>query len=351
MKSGLMILHTNGNDLLLSSPLIKYIALRVKMMKTMRTAVLASLLAFTGGTAWGQALDQVDTLPISMQAQIGSTTEIKCQGTPSIPFTPTSGSTTQLKCGDWVTILGAHESSYVVRTNDNSTGYLPATALPTDPCWQTRFRSLQFRKQWMPKFKSMNKDEFWQFRNQLYLKVTQDDISVAYKCLSQSMDREEGVGGMNEYMNSLNILDTQPQTLSSDARWRLIKFTEALDFQVDALNLLDDANTAQNFDYARRYDELVDRYNALVDKHNGLISFVDQKMRDLNSVSPPAPQTQTSTWRRILAGTLQGIASYTPPKHIVCDTNGDISLHGDALQPGYVYLNGNLNSHTECREQ
>ncbi len=352
MKSELMNLHTNGNNLLLGSSLINYIALRVKMMKTMRTAVLASLLAFAGGTAGGQALNQVDSLPISMQAQIGSTTEIKCQGTPSIPFTPTSGATTQLKCGDWVTILGAHGSSYVVRTDNNSTGYLPATVLPTDPCWQTRFRSVQFRNQWMPKFKSMNKDEFWKFKNELYLKVTQDDVSVAYKCLSQSMDQEEGVGGMNEYMNALKILDTQPQTLSSDARERLMKFTDALDFQVDALNLLDDANTAQVFDSGRRYDELVDRYNALVDKHNDLISFVDQKMRDLNSVSPPATaQTQTPTWRRILAGTLQGIASYTPPKHIVCDTNGDISLFGDATQPGYIYLNGNLNSHTDCREQ
>ena len=50
----------------------------------------------------------------------------------------------------------------------------------------------------------MSKDEFWEFKNGLYLKTTQDDISAAYKCLSQSMDQEAAAGGMAGFANILN---------------------------------------------------------------------------------------------------------------------------------------------------
>jgi len=320
------------------------------MMKTMHAVVLGSLLVLAGGTARAQILDQVETLPISMQAQIGITTEIKCQEAQSIPFTLVSGSTTQLKCGDWVTILGAHGSSYAVRTENGSTGYLPATVLPTAPCAQTNFRIAWFNRQWMPKFKSMSKEEANKFIKELYLKATSEDISVAYGCASQAMSQQDDLGGYNGYLSNFD-LSQQSQTYSSDQKNRMMDFTEALYNQVAALNFMQDITEAHFADDDRRYNQLVDQYNTLVNKHNDLIAFVDQKMRDLNSVSSPAAQPQTSTWRRILAGTLQGIASYTPPKHIVCDTNGNISLFGDATQPGYIYMNGNLDSHTDCREQ
>ena len=321
------------------------------MMKTMHAVVVGSLLILAGGTARAQILDQVDTLPVSMQAQIGITTEIKCQEAQSIPFVPISGSTTQLKCGDWVTILGAHGSSYAVRTENGSTGYLPATVLPTAPCAQTNFRIAWFNRQWMPKFKSMSKDEATKLIDELYLKATPDDISVAYSCVNQAMSRQEDIGGYNGYLSNFD-LSQQSQTYSSDEKNRMMNFAEALNNEITALRFIGYIKDAWRADDDQKYGELAGRYNALVDKYNNLSSFVDQKMRDLNSVSPPATaQTQTPTWRRILAGTLQGIASYTPPKHIVCDTNGDISLFGDTTQPGYIYMNGNLNSHTECREQ
>jgi hypothetical protein len=326
-------------------------ALRVKIMNTVHAVVLGSLLILAGGSARAQILDQVDTLPVSIQARIGTTTEIKCQEAQSIPFTPVSGSTTQLKCGDWFTILGAHGSSYVVRAENGSVGYLLATALPTDPCAQTNFRVAWFDRQWMPKFKSMSKEEANKFIKELYLKATSEDISVAYSCASQAMSEQNDLGGLNGYLSNFD-LSQRSQTYSSDEKNKMMDFAAALNDEITALRFIGYIKDAWRADDGQKYSELGDRYNALVDKYNNLSSFVDQRMRDLNSVSPPATaQTQTPTWRRILAGTLQGIASYTPPKHIVCDTNGDISLFGDATQPGYIYMNGNLNSHTDCREQ
>jgi hypothetical protein len=319
-------------------------------MKTRHTFILGSLLALGGSTVRAQVLDQVDTIPVSMQTRIGTTTEITCRGSQAIPFTPISGSTTQLKCGDWVTILGAHGSSYVVRTENDSTGYLPAVVLPTDPCAQTNFRIAWFNRQWMPKFKSMSKDEATKLIDELYMKATPDDISAAYGCMDQAMHQAENLGGYNGYLSNFD-LGQQSQTYTSDQKNRMMDFAGALYNQIAALNFVNDISEAHFADGDRRYGELVQQYNNLVNKYNDLIVFADQKMRDLNSVSPPAAQPQTSAWRRILAGALQGIATYTPPKHIVCDTNGNISLFGDASQPGYIYMNGNLNSHTDCREQ
>jgi hypothetical protein len=323
------------------------------MMKTMHAVVLGSLLIIAGGAARAQILDQVDTLPVSMQARIGTTTEIKCEEGQSIPFTPISGSTAQLKCGNWVTILGAHGSSYVVRAENGSKGYLLATSLPTPPCAQTNFRVAWFNRQWMPKFKSMSKEEANKFINELYLKATSEDISVAYRCASQAMSEQDDLGGLNGYLSKFD-LSQGSQTYRSDEKDRMMDFAAALNNEITALRFIGYIKDAWRADDDQKYSELADRYNALVDKYNNLSSFVDQRMRDLNSVSPSATaQTQAPTpaWRRILAGTLQGIASYTPPKHISCDTTGNISLFGDATQTGYIYVNGNLNSHTDCRER
>jgi hypothetical protein len=321
------------------------------MTKTIHAVVLGSLLILAEGVARAQILDQADTIPISMQARIGTTTEIKCQEAQSIPFAPISGSTTQLKCGDWVTILGAHGNSYAVRTENGSTGYLPATVLPTAPCAQTKFRVAWFDRQWMPKFKSMSKEEANRFIKALYLNATSEDISVAYGCVSQAMSQQEDLGGFNGYLSNFD-LGQGLQQYSSDEKNKMMNFAAALNNEITALRFIGYIKDAWRADDDQKYGELADRYNTLVDKYNNLSSFVDQKMHDFNSVSPPATaQTQNPTWRRILAGTLQGIASYTPPKHIICNTNGDISLFGAATGPGYILFNGNLNSHTECRER
>jgi hypothetical protein len=319
-------------------------------MKTRHMLLLSFLLVLVTVTAHAQVLDPVDTLPVSMQVQVGTTTEIKCLGVTSIRFTPTSGSSTQLKCGDWVTIIGAHGDSYVVRTENNSTGYVPATVFPTDPCAQTTFRITWFNKQWMPKFKSMTKDDAEKFIDDLYLKATPDDILVAYRCVDEAMGREEAVGGINGYLGNFD-LSQQSQTYNSDQKSKMMDFTTTLYDQSSALEFIERVSGAQLASGNRNYQELVARYNDLVNKYGDLVEFADQKMRELNSVSQPAAQPQTSTWRRVLAGALQGMASYTPPKHIVCDTNGNVSLFGDTTQPGWLYMNGNLNSHTECREQ
>lgn len=319
-------------------------------MKIVRTVIWASLLAFGASTARAQVLDPVDTLPVSMQAQIGGTTEVSCHGTASIPFTPASGPTTQLKCGDWVTIIGGHGDSYVVRTENNSTGYVPSTMFPTSPCRQTNFRVAWFNQQWMPKFKSMTKDDAEKFIDELYLKATPDDISVAYNCVDEAIGREETDGGINGYLGNFD-LSQQSQTYDSDQKSKMMDFTATLHDEALALEFIERVGGAQLASSNRSYEELVARYNDLVNKYSDLVDFADQKMRELNSVSRPAAQPQIATWRRVLAGALQGMASYTPPKHLVCDTNGNVSLLGDTTQSDYIYMSGNLTSHTECQEQ
>ena len=322
-------------------------------MKSPNIVVVGCLLASALGTGRAQSLDRVETLPISLQAQIGNILEVQCMGPTAIPFTSASGSTKTLKCGDYVTIVGARGNSYFVRMQDSSTGFVPVTVFPTDPCMQTRYRSSQFRKQWVSKVDSMSKDVFLKFKNQLYLGITPDDVSVAYNCLSQSMDQEQTLGGMAGFANSLNpdFNVNGPTTLSLDAQARLMKFAEALNFQLEALNLLTSATTAQTFAYATRHDDLLDRYNALVEKHNNFINFVDQKLHDLDNASPPAPQPSPSTGRQIIDSILQGIANFTPPKHLVCDTKIDLSRYENPFQPSFIYLKGGESSLFDCQEK
>jgi hypothetical protein len=322
-------------------------------MRTRYVVILGCLLSVVAGTGRAQTVDRTDTLPVSMQAQIGNSAEIQCAGPTLIPFTPVSGPTKMLKCGDSVTIAGARGNSYLVRTENNSTGYMPATFFPTDPCVQTRFRSSQFRKQWLPKVATMSKDEFWEFKNGLYLKTTQDDISAAYKCLSQSMDQEAAAGGMAGFANILNpsFNANVQSTLTPAAKAKLMSMAEALDLQNEALSLLTSAGAAQTFAFGAKQQELLDRYNSLVEKHTNFIGFVEQRLHDLDGAAPPEAQANTSPWRQILDGTLQGVASFTPPKGLVCDTKNEFSLYGDPLQPGYVYLNASPASRTDCQEK
>ena len=329
---------------------IRRFEIGAELMKTVHILLLALLLALVTASAQAQASDPISTLPVSMQAQVGITTETKCSGNTSIPFTPVFGSSTQLKCGDWVTIIGAHGDLYIVRTENNSTGYVPATAFPTDPCAQTNFRIRWFNRQWMPKFKSMSQDEAERFIDELYLKATPEDISVAYHCVNEAMDREETVGGVNGYLANFDLTQ-QSQTYNSDEKNKMMGFTTTLNDEASALEFIERITAAQLASSDQTYEELVSRYNRLVDKYSDLVEFAGQKVRELNNVSQSAAQPQTSTWRRAVAGTLQGIASYTPPKHIVCRTNANVSLFGDATQPDYIYMNGSLTSHTECQEQ
>jgi hypothetical protein len=305
--------------------------------------------AFVTGAAWAQSVDRVDTLPIAMQAQIGNTVEIHCVGPTEIPFTPVSGSTKTLKCGDSVTVAGGHGDSYLVRTENGSSGYVQVKLLPTDPCAQTRYRSTQFRKQWVPKVGSVSKDEFWKFKNELFLKVTADDVSVAYGCLRESVDDEQSLGGMAGYANTV-AFDLGAAGRSSpigDVKNKLMKFTQSLDDQIVALTLLDDASAAQTFVYVTRRDDVVNRYNSLVDKHDNFIDFVSQRLHQLDAAAPPAAPGDISGWRGILDGTVQSLAGFTPPKHLACATNGDTSQYGDPVQPGFIYLN----AIADCQEK
>src|SRR5215472_16384471 len=125
-------------------------------MKAIHAFTLTCFLAFMVPPSHAQGVDRADSLPIAMQAQMGNTVEIHCAGPTVIPFTPVSGPTKQLKCGDSVTVAAAHGDSYLVRTQDGSSGYVEVALLPTDPCVQTRYRSAQIRKQWAPKIATMS---------------------------------------------------------------------------------------------------------------------------------------------------------------------------------------------------
>lgn len=321
-------------------------------MKIFQNLVLLLLAVFATSAARGQVLDPVDTLPVSMQAQVGTTTAISCQKAQSVPFTSTSGTSGQLKCGDWFTILGAHENSYAIRTESGLTGYVPATAVPaTGPCAQTNFRIAWFNHQWMPKFKSMSRDDAEKFIDGLYLKATPDDISVAYRCVEQAMGSQENTGGYNGYLSNFDLSE-QSQTYSSEQKQQMTDFTVALHDEAAALQFLNRISAAQLQDDDRRYGELVIQYNSLVDRHNELIRFADQEMLDLKKASPPQARSQPPAWRRILAGALQGMASYSPPRRLVCRTTGNVSVLGDTPETGdYIYLSGDLTSRTECEQQ
>ena len=322
-------------------------------MKNTYFVILSFLLSYAAGTGHAQSSNQADKLPISMQAQIGATAEIQCQGPTAIPFTPASGSTKSLKCGDSLTIAGVRAGSYYVRIQNGSTGYVPFDVLPTDPCVQTHFRSTQFRKLWLAKVDSLSQEEFWKFKNELYLNVTADDVAVAYRCLSESMDKEQILGGMAGFASSLNPTFNlnAPDTITASTKSNLMEFAEALDLQVDALNLLTSASAAQTFAYTTRHDELRDRYNALVDKQIVYMNFVEQRLHDLDSASTPDSQPNASTWRQLLDGTLQGVTNFAPPKHLVCESNVDASQYGNPFQPGFIYLNASTPSPTDCKEQ
>lgn len=309
------------------------------MTKSFYITTLACLLVFAAGLARAQS---VDTLPLALQAQIGNTVQTRCLGGPTIiPFTPASGSTKQIECGDIVTVAAVHGDSYLVRTENGSTGYIPITQLPTDPCVQTRFRSIQFRKQWVPKVGSFGKDQFWKFKNELYLKVTAEDIAVAYQCLSEAKDEEQSVGGMAGYANMVAFdLGVAPRSNSADdPKNMMMKFTQSLNDEVEVLTFLDDANAAQTFVYSTRHDEVVSRYNSLVDKHTNFVEFMSQRLHDLDTAAPPAAPGETSGLHGILDGTLQGLEGFTPPKHLVCAANRESSQYGDPVQPGFIYLN------------
>ncbi len=317
-------------------------------MKAIHAVGLVCLLASAVTTGRAQGVDRVDTLTIAMQAQMGNTVEIHCVGPTVIPFTPVSGATKQLKCGDSVTVAAAHGDSYLVRTQDGSSGYVEVALLPTDPCVQTRFRSAQFRKQWAPKIATMSKDEFWKLKNALYLKVTAEDVSAAYGCLRVAVDQEHSLGGMAGYANTVAFdLGAGGKPPSEDAKTKLMKFTQSLDDQVTALALLDDASAAQTFVYSTRHNDIVNRYNSLVDKHDNFIDFVSQRLHQLDAAAPPAAPGDTSGWRGILDGTIQSLAGFTPPKHLSCGTNGDTSPFGDPVQPSFIFLNATA----ECQEK
>jgi len=322
-------------------------------MKAIYIAALGSLLALAAGAARAQGVDRVDTLPTAMQAQIGNTVEVHCDGPIALSYSPVSGSTKTLKCGDSVTIAGGRGDSYLVRTENGSSGYVEVKLLPTDPCAQTRYRSTQFRKQWVPKVGAMSKDQFWKFKNELYLQVTPDDVAVAYRCLNQAMDDEQTLGGMAGYANTVafDLGGSGRSPDSPDASKRVMKFADSLDSQVVALALLDNASTAQTFAYAERHDGLLARYNALVDKHDNFIDFVNQRLQQLSSAAPPATPGDTSGWRAILDSTLQGLAAFTPPKHLVCGKSVEESQYGDPVQPGFIYLNANPGSSADCQEK
>jgi hypothetical protein len=323
------------------------------LIKNFFVTALASLLAFAAASGRAQTPDRTEPVPISMQAQIGNFVQIHCVGPTEIPYTPASGSTKTLKCGDSVTIAGARGNMYYVRTENGSLGYVPASVFPTDPCVQTHFRSAQFRTAWLPKVDSMTNEELWKLKNDLYLKVTADDVAVAYKCLSVSMDQVRILGGIAGFANLLvpNFNMDAPTTLAPNAKSKLMDFAKALDQQAEALNLLTSANTAQTAAYSTRHDELLDRYNSLVDKNTNLINFVHQRLQDLDSASPPATQPDTATWRPILDGVLQGVSSIAPPKHLVCDTKFKASQYGDPLQPDFIYLNGSSYALGDCQEK
>lgn len=321
-------------------------------MKAVQTFLFFFLATLAGSATHAQVLDPVDTLPVSVQAQVGITTAISCQKALSVPFTSTSGSSGQLKCGDWVTILGAHGSSYAIRTENGLVGYVPATAVPpAGPCAQTRFRIAWFNRQWMPKYESMSKDDAEKLIDGLYLTATPEDISVAYRCAEQAIGGEENGGGFNGYLSNFNLSE-QSQTYSSEQKQQMMDFTIALHDEAAALQFLDRISAAQLQDDRRKYSELVNRYNSLVDKHNDLIMFADQQMLELRNASLKQSQSQPPAWRRILAGALQGIASYSPPKRLVCRTTGSVSMLGDTPDIGdYTYLSGDLTSRTECEQQ
>jgi hypothetical protein len=317
------------------------------MMKFLSITSLSSVLLLAAGAARAQS---VDTLPLALQAQIGNTIQTRCLGGPSIvPFTPVSGSTKQLECGDMVTVAAVHGDSYLVRTENGSTGYIPITQLPTDPCAQTHFRSAQFRKQWVPKVGSLGKDQFWKFKNELYLKVTADDIAVAYQCLSEAKDEEQSVGGMAGYANTVAFdLGVVPRSNSAnDPKNKMMKFAQSLNDEVEVLTFLEDANAAQTFVYSTRHDEVVNRYNSLVDKHTNFVEFMSQRLHDLDAAAPG----EASNLHGILDGTLQGLAGFTPPKHLVCATSRESSQYGDPVQPGFIYLNLGADASGNCQEK
>lgn len=310
-------------------------------MKAIHTFTLMCLLISAVPAARAQSVDRVDTLPIAMQAQIGNTVEIHCVGPTEIPFTPAAGPTKQLKCGDSVTVAGGRGDSYLIRTENGSTGYVQVALLPTDPCVQTRYRSAQFRKQWVPKVATMSKDEFWKLKNELFLKATADDISAAYRCLSEAADEEQSLGGMAGYANTVAFdLGSGGRPASGpDVKNKLMKFTQSLDDQITALTLIDEAGAAQTYVFSTRRSDLVNRYNSLVDKHDNFIDFVGQRLHQLDAAAPPAAPGDTSGWRSILDGTVQSLAGFTPPKHLACSENGETAQFGDPVQPGFIYLN------------
>lgn len=323
-------------------------------MRTISIACLVGLSALFANGVRAQGVDRVDTLSLPMQAQIGNTVQTRCVGGPSIiPFTPVSGSTKQLQCGESVTIAGSHGDSYLVRTENGSSGYIPVSELPTDPCVQTRYRSGQFRKMWVPKVGSLPKDDFWKFKNDLYLKVTADDISAAYKCLSEAADEEQSLGGMAGYANTVAFDLGGPgrPALTSDTTNKLMRFAQTLADQVTALTLLDDANAAQTFVYSTTHDAVVNKYNSLVEKHTNFIDFMNQRMHDLDTAAAPASPGATSPLREILDGTLQGLSAFTPPKHLVCATNHESSQYGDPVQPSFIFLNLGADAGGDCQEK
>jgi hypothetical protein len=323
-------------------------------VKAISIAGLAGLLALAAVAANAQGVDRADTLPIAMQAQVGNTVKIYCAGGPAeIPFTPVSGSTKAVHCGDSVTIAGGRGDSYLVRTENGSSGYIPVYELPTDPCLQTRFRSGQFRKEWVPKVGTLARDDFWKFKNELYLNVTADDISVAYKCLSEAVDAEHALGGMAGYANTVAFDLSVPgrSVPTSDTTSKLMMFTQTLEDQVTALGFLDDANAAQTFVYATEHDQVVNRYNSLVDKHTNFVDFMSQRLHDLDAAAPPAAPGETSPLKGILDGTLQGLAGFTPPKHLVCAANYETSQYGDPVQPAFIYLNLGAGARGDCQEK
>lgn len=317
-------------------------------MKATHTVSLLGLLALSVPMARSQSVDRAGSLPVAMQAQIGNTVEIHCIGPTVIPFTPASGSTKELKCGDSVTVAAVHGDSYLVRTENGSTGYVEVALLPTDPCVQTRYRSALLRKQWAPKIATMSKDEFWKLKNELYLKVTPEDISAAYGCLRVAVDEEQSLGGMAGYANTVAFdLSAGGRPPGPDLKNKLVKFAQTLDDQITALALLDDTSAAQTFVYSTRHDDIVNRYNSLVDKHDNFIDFVSQRLHQLDAAAPPAAPGDTTGWRSILDGTIQSLAGFTPPKHLACGTKGETSPFGDPVQPSFIYLNAT----TECQEK
>jgi hypothetical protein len=48
---------------------------------------------------------------------------------------------------------------------------------------------------------------------------------------------------------------------------------------------------------------------------------------------------------------LQGVANFTPPKHLVCDTKIDLSRYENPFQPSFIYLKGGASSLFDCQEK